>query len=103
MLAIDNTKNEKDKEFLPYLSFVFFDLSMMINFEQLQIGDYFRIAGMNPRSVYRKASSSHCTLGAALQPIRHVTELIRLTPTEVADYFAHYFSAKLDFLESLRH
>lgn len=70
-----------------------------MNFEQLQVGDYFRIAGMNPRYVYRKASSSHCTLGAALQPIRHVTEVIGLTPTEVADYF----SAKLDFFQSLRH
>ena len=102
MLAIYNTKNEKDKEFLPYL-LLFFDLSMIMNFEQLQIGDYFRIAGMNPRYVYRKASSSHCTLGAALQPIRHVTEVIGLTPTEVADYFADYFSAKLDFFQSLRH
>ncbi len=74
-----------------------------MKFEQLQIGDYFWIAGMNPTYVYRKASSSHCTLGAALQPIRHVTEVIGLTPTEVADYFAHYFSAKLDFLENLRH
>ncbi|MBD0265648.1 MAG: hypothetical protein ICV85_14210 [Tolypothrix sp. T3-bin4] len=73
----------------------------MMNFEQLQIGDYFRIPGMNPRYVYRKASSSHCTLGAALQPIRHVTEVIRLTPTEVADYFADYFSAKLDLFQSL--
>lgn len=70
----------------------------MMNFEQLQIGDYFRIPKMNPRCVYRKASSSHGTLGAALQPIRHGTEVIRLTSTEVADYFADYFSAKLDFL-----
>jgi hypothetical protein len=73
-----------------------------MNFEQLQIGDYFRIPGIHPRCVYRKASSSHCTLGAALQPIRHGTEVIRLTSTEVADYFTDYFSAKLDFLQSLR-
>lgn len=73
-----------------------------MNFQQLQIGDYFRIPEMNPRYVYRKASSSHCTLGAALQPIRHGTKVIRLTSTEVADYFADYFSAKLDFLQSLR-
>lgn len=100
-MARYNTTNEKDKEFFT-LSFVVFWLEMMI-FEQLQIGDYFRIPGMSPRYVYRKASSSHCTLGAALQPIRHVTEVIGLTPTEVADYLADYFSAKLDFLQSLRH
>ncbi|MBW4689433.1 MAG: hypothetical protein KME40_31180 [Komarekiella atlantica HA4396-MV6] len=74
----------------------------MTNFQELQIDDYFRIPGMSYGYVYKKASSSHCTLGAALQPIRHGTEVIRLTSTEVGDYFADYFAAKLDFLKSLQ-
>jgi hypothetical protein len=48
--------------------------------------------------VYKKAGSSGYTLGAALQPIRYETEVIPMTSTEVADYFAE----KLDFLKSLQ-
>jgi hypothetical protein len=74
----------------------------MTTFQELPIGKYFQIPGMNARYVYRKASSSHCSLGVALQPIRHGTEVIPLTSTEVADHFADKFTAKLDFLKSLQ-
>jgi hypothetical protein len=74
----------------------------MKTFEELQIGKCFRIPGTNARYVYRKASNSHCTLGAALQPIRNATQVIPLTSRETADYFADKFTAKLDFLKSLQ-
>jgi hypothetical protein len=74
----------------------------MTTFQELQKGDYFRIPGMNSRCVYRKASSSHCTLGAALQPIRHGTQVMPMNSREVADYFADKFTAKLDFFKSLQ-
>lgn len=70
---------------------------------ELQIGIYFRIPRMNPNYVYKKASNSRCTLGSALQPIRHETEVLPMTSTEVTDYYADYFSEKLNFLESWQH
>lgn len=73
-----------------------------MSFQQLQIGDYFRIPGMSSAFVYRKASSSHCSLNAALQPIRPETTVIPLTAAEITDYFTTKFATKLEFLESLR-
>jgi hypothetical protein len=69
-----------------------------MTFEQIQIGDYFRIPGVSVGCVYRKASASHCSLNALLQPIRGETQVSLLTYTEVNDYFA----AKHDYLNSLR-
>ncbi|MBH8565355.1 hypothetical protein I8748_24800 [Nostoc sp. CENA67] len=68
-----------------------------MTFEQLHIGDYFQIPGISARCVYRKASSFQCSVNALLQPIRPGTEVIVLTSTEVAEYFA----AKHDYLNSL--
>ena len=50
----------------------------MMTFQELQIGDYFRIPGITAEYVYRKASSSHCSLNALLQPIRPATTVIPL-------------------------
>ncbi|NMG09566.1 hypothetical protein [Brasilonema sp. UFV-L1] len=73
-----------------------------MTFEQLQIGDYFRIPGMSSGFVYRKASSSNCSLNAALQPIRPGTTVLPLTPAEITHHFATKFATKLEFLKSLR-
>ncbi|BAY76630.1 hypothetical protein NIES25_30870 [Nostoc linckia NIES-25] len=70
----------------------------MITFEQLQIGDYFRIPGISVACVYRKASDSYSSMNALLQPIRLGTRVIVLTSREVSDYFV----AKYDYLKSLR-
>lgn len=67
-------------------------------FQELQIGNYFRIPGMSARYVYRKASSSHCSLNALLQPIRPETTVIPLTCAEITNYFEQ----KQENLKSLR-
>ena len=69
-----------------------------MTFQQLQIGDYFRIPGMSYGCVYRKASSLHCSLNALLQPIRAETKVTPLTHAEITNYFA----LKQEFLQSLR-
>ncbi len=69
-----------------------------MTFQQLQIGDYFRIPGISSGFVYRKASSSHCSLNALLQPIRPGTTVIPLTLAEMT----HYFATKQEYLQSLR-
>ena len=69
-----------------------------MTFQQLEIGEYFRIVGMSSDCVYRKANSSQCSLNALLQPIRAETEVIPLTVAEITNYFA----LKQEFLQSLR-
>jgi hypothetical protein len=59
-----------------------------MTFQELEIGSYFCIPGMNSTFVCRKASSSHCSHNALLQPIRSETTVIPLTPREVTNYFA---------------
>ncbi|BAY45087.1 hypothetical protein SAMD00079811_26890 [Scytonema sp. HK-05] len=70
----------------------------MMTFQQLQIGDYFRIPGITAECVYRKASSSHCSLNALLQPIRPATTVIPLSSAEIT----HYFVTKQQLLKSLK-
>ncbi|WP_343217861.1 hypothetical protein [Halotia branconii] len=70
----------------------------MMSFEQLKIGDYFRIPGITVECVYRKTSSSQCSLMTLLQFIRPGTQVIPLTSAEVSDYFA----AKHNYLNSLK-
>lgn len=81
-------------------------------FQELQIGDYFRIPGISAGCLYRKASSSQCSINALLQPIRPgttvilpllqpirpETTVIQLTPTEIKNYFA----AKQEDINCLR-
>lgn len=69
-----------------------------MTFQQLQIGDYFRIPGMSDRCIYRKTSSLHCSLNTLLQPIRAETKVTLLTHAEITNYFA----LKQEFLQSLR-
>lgn len=69
-----------------------------MTFQQLEIGDYFRIPGMSDRCVYRKANSLHCSLNALLQPIRAEIKVTPLTFAEITNYFA----LKQEFLQSLR-
>ncbi len=69
-----------------------------MTFQELQIGDYFRILGINPNCVYRKASDSHCSFNTLLQPIRTTTKVILLTPAEITNYFVK----KQEYLNSLR-
>jgi hypothetical protein len=69
-----------------------------MTFEQLQIGDYFRIPGISSGCVYRKASDSHCSLNILLQPIRPETTVIPLTSVEIT----HHFVTKQEFLNNLR-
>ncbi len=69
-----------------------------MTFQELQIGDYFRIPGINPNFVYRKASDSHCSLNTLLQPIRTTTKVTLLNPTEITNYFVK----KQEYLNSLR-
>lgn len=59
-----------------------------MTFQQLRIGDYFRIPGMSTDYVYRKASDSHCSWNGMLQPIRPHTPVKRLMNAEVHQYFA---------------
>lgn len=72
-----------------------------MTFQELEIGNYFRISGMSPELVYKKASDSHCSTNTLLQPIqsktkvmpllqpiRSQTKVIPLTQAEVANYFA---------------
>ena len=68
-----------------------------MTFQELHVGNYFRIPGMSARFVYRKASDSHCSVNtlllpnynsiALLQPIRPETEVLLLTTAEMTDYF----------------
>jgi hypothetical protein len=76
--------------------FVFL-VSIMVVFEQLELGIYFRIPSISSNFVYRKASASQCSLNSLLQPIRAETQVIPLTALEVKAFFA----AKQDYLESL--
>jgi hypothetical protein len=69
-----------------------------MTFEEAQIGDYFRLPGISPECVYRKASSSHCSQNTLLQPIRPETKVIRLTEAEVAKYF----STKQKYLQTIK-
>lgn len=71
-----------------------------MTFQELQIGDYFRFRGM--RGVYRKATSSHCSLNALLQPTRSETTVILLTPTEVTNYFVKKQEDLKSLVKSLR-
>jgi hypothetical protein len=57
-----------------------------MTFQQLAIGSYFRLPGLNYGYVYRKASYSCCSLNALLQPIRPTTKVIPLNAAEVAKY-----------------
>ena len=59
-----------------------------MTFQQLRIGDYFRLSGMNNGYVYRKASDSLCSLNGILQPMRAYTPVRRVTKYEVYEYFA---------------
>jgi hypothetical protein len=68
-----------------------------MNFQELQTGNYFRITGMSADYVYRKASSSHCSLSTFLQPIRPEITVVPLTPAEITKYF----SKKQEELKSL--
>jgi hypothetical protein len=54
----------------------------MKTFQELQMDDYFRIPGMSAERIYRKASDSHCSLNAGLQPIQPETLVIPLTATD---------------------
>lgn len=67
-------------------------------FQELQTDSYFRIPGMNAKYVYRKASNSHCSLNALLQPIRPETTVIPLTYVEITNYFEE----KQEALKNLR-
>ena len=67
-------------------------------FQELQTGNYFRIPGMSADYVYRKFSSSHCSLNSLLQPIRPETTVVPLTPAEVTRYFVQ----QQEELENLR-
>ncbi len=69
-----------------------------MTFQELQIGDYFRIPGLSAGYVYRKASHSHCSVNTLLQPIRPQTTVIPLTSIEIKNYFA----TKQEYLQSLR-
>lgn len=70
----------------------------MMTFQELQIGDYFQIPGITAECVYRKASSSHCSLNALLQPIRPATTVIPLSSAEITNYFV----TKQELLKSLK-
>ncbi|MUH00411.1 hypothetical protein F7734_52335 [Scytonema sp. UIC 10036] len=69
-----------------------------MTFEELQVGDYFRIPGISADCAYRKASDFYCSQNSLLQPIRHETTVVLLTPAEVRSYFA----ARQAFLLSLK-
>jgi hypothetical protein len=69
-----------------------------MTFAELQIGDYFRLPGVSPGCVYRKASSSQCSQNTLLQPIRPGTKIIQRTKAETTKYFA----TKLDYIQSLK-
>ena len=73
-------------------------LKSMKTFQELQIGDYFRIQGMFSESVYRKVSDSQCSLNAGLQPIRLEIRVIQLSAGEIREHFAK----KQEFLKSLK-
>lgn len=68
-----------------------------MTFQELHLGDYFRLPGITSECVYRKANSSHCSQNALLQPIRPETTVIPLTAIEVTEYF----SKKQEYLKSL--
>jgi hypothetical protein len=59
-----------------------------MTFQQLGIGDYFRIPGISTGYVYRKSSDSHCSLNGTLQPIRAYTSVKKLTASEIGEFFA---------------
>lgn len=69
-----------------------------MTFQQLAIGSYFRLPGVSYSCVYRKASSSCCSLNALLQTIRPTTKVIPLNAAEIAKYLA----AKKEFLNNLK-
>jgi len=59
-----------------------------MTFRQLAIGSYFRLPGVNYVCVYRKATSSCCSLNLLLQPIRPNAKVIPLSTAETAQYLA---------------
>jgi hypothetical protein len=69
-----------------------------MTFQQLAIGSYFRLPGISYGCVYRKASSSCCSLNTLLQPIRPKTKVIPLNAAAIAKYLAE----KQEFLNSLK-
>ncbi|BAZ37687.1 hypothetical protein NIES4101_36100 [Calothrix sp. NIES-4101] len=70
-----------------------------MNFADLQIGDYFRLPGVSPGCVYRKANSSQCSQNTLLQSIRSETKIIQLTKAEIAKYF----SSKQEYFQRLKY
>jgi hypothetical protein len=70
----------------------------MMTFQELQISGYFQIPGITAECVYRKASSSHCSLNALLQPIRPATTVIPLSSVEITNYFV----TKQELFKSLK-
>lgn len=69
-----------------------------MRFQQLHIGDYFRIPGISFGCVYRKASMRSCSLNSLLQPIRPGTTVIPLNQAQVAKHIAE----KQNFWKSLQ-
>lgn len=57
-------------------------------FQQLRIGDYFRIPGISFSCVYRKTSSLSCSLNYVLKPIRPKAIVIPLNSAEISKYVA---------------
>ncbi|EKE97398.1 MULTISPECIES: hypothetical protein [unclassified Tolypothrix] len=66
-------------------------------FQQLRIGDYFRIPGISFACVYRKASSSSCTLDMLLRPIRRSAIVVPLNRVELS----RYIQQRQEFLTDL--
>ena len=69
-----------------------------MTFQQLRIGDYFRIPGISFGCVYRKASNSSCSLNSLLQPIRPSTKVVPLNRAQIAKYIA----SKQEYWKSLQ-
>jgi hypothetical protein len=69
-----------------------------MTFQQLRIGDYFRIPGISFGCVYRKASNLSCSRNSLLQPIRPATTVVPLNRAQIAKYIAE----KEHFRQSLQ-
>ncbi len=67
-------------------------------FQQLRIGDYFRVPGISFNCVYRKTSSASCSLNSLLKPIRPKAIVIPLNSVEISKYLAR----KQKLLQSLQ-
>jgi hypothetical protein len=55
-------------------------------FQQLRIGDYFRVPGINFGCVYRKNSSSSCTWNFILKPMRPKAIVVPLNSAQISKY-----------------